>query len=450
LGAKASDPTVDNDGNALLTGALYWNTTTDEIKIWNGTGWAFFSGLPAQAGNSGKFLSTDGSVPTWATIPDPQPATPTDDGLVFGYTDSNDIATSSIPFWYTYTDVLAGVEYYQGLSANYSLGYLNHVTYDSPPAPAVGDHVCIDQVDPSTGAFVRTIDLGTITHIHLEQTSGKYGFRTNVLINLAIYAIGGTYAAVKGTLYKKSDSGSLGGNVSLGQGTNDKGARNTSLGYGAGSTITTGSNLTVLGYEAEPSSATATNEATLGNSSVTKTRLFGSLALGGSAEGTSGQVLTSAGANTTPTWSSISLTETDPVYTASSWYTTTNNSGNWDTAYGWGNHASAGYATYPSQTGNSGKYLTTNGTVTSWAAVDALPDQTGNAGEYLTTNGTTASWTALNTDANTTTKGLYENNSVIAANYTITTGNNAMSSGPVAVNSGVTVTVPTGSRWVVV
>ncbi len=38
-----------------------------------------------------------------------------------------------------------------------------------------------------------------------------------------------------------------------------------------------------------------------------------------------------------------SYTETDPVYTASSWYTTTNNSANWDTAYGWGNHASAGY-----------------------------------------------------------------------------------------------------------
>lgn len=40
-----------------------------------------------------------------------------------------------------------------------------------------------------------------------------------------------------------------------------------------------------------------------------------------------------------------SYTETDPVYTASSWYTTTNNSANWNTAYGWGNHASAGYLT---------------------------------------------------------------------------------------------------------
>jgi len=43
-------------------------------------------------------------------------------------------------------------------------------------------------------------------------------------------------------------------------------------------------------------------------------------------------------------WAPNYLTaETDPVYTASSWYTTTNNSANWDTAYGWGDHSTAGY-----------------------------------------------------------------------------------------------------------
>jgi hypothetical protein len=46
----------------------------------------------------------------------------------------------------------------------------------------------------------------------------------------------------------------------------------------------------------------------------------------------------------------------------------------------------------PSQTSNTGKYLTTNGTDTSWATVDALPSQTGQSGKYLTTDGTTASW----------------------------------------------------------
>ena len=54
----------------------------------------------------------------------------------------------------------------------------------------------------------------------------------------------------------------------------------------------------------------------------------------------------------------------------------------------------ASSASLPSQGGNSGKYLTTNGTVASWASVVALPDQTGNNGKFLTTNGTTASWAA--------------------------------------------------------
>ena len=37
-------------------------------------------------------------------------------------------------------------------------------------------------------------------------------------------------------------------------------------------------------------------------------------------------------------------------------------------------------AAIPSVTGQSGKFLTTDGTVTSWDTVDALPTQTGQAG----------------------------------------------------------------------
>ena len=39
LGSKASAPTLDNDGNALLTGALYWNTTSSNLFIWTGSAW---------------------------------------------------------------------------------------------------------------------------------------------------------------------------------------------------------------------------------------------------------------------------------------------------------------------------------------------------------------------------------------------------------------------------
>jgi hypothetical protein len=40
LGSKASDPTLDNDGNALLTGALYFNTGTSRLRVYGGSAWA--------------------------------------------------------------------------------------------------------------------------------------------------------------------------------------------------------------------------------------------------------------------------------------------------------------------------------------------------------------------------------------------------------------------------
>tara|TARA_R100000808_G_scaffold6292_1_gene18847 strand:- start:1626 stop:2072 length:447 start_codon:yes stop_codon:yes gene_type:complete len=44
----------------------------------------------------------------------------------------------------------------------------------------------------------------------------------------------------------------------------------------------------------------------------------------------------------------------------------------------------------------------------------------------------------------------YENTQTITSNYTITASKNAMTAGDISVNSGVTVTVPTGARWVIV
>ena len=39
LGAKASDPTVDNDGDALTAGDLYFNTTSNVLRVYNGSSW---------------------------------------------------------------------------------------------------------------------------------------------------------------------------------------------------------------------------------------------------------------------------------------------------------------------------------------------------------------------------------------------------------------------------
>ena len=43
LGAKATAPSVDNDGNALLTGAIYWNSSTNQMYAWTGSAWGSIS-----------------------------------------------------------------------------------------------------------------------------------------------------------------------------------------------------------------------------------------------------------------------------------------------------------------------------------------------------------------------------------------------------------------------
>jgi len=62
LGAKSSNPTLDNDGNALLAGALYFNTVVPEMRLWTGSAWvaAYVSGTGflASANNLSDVAST--------------------------------------------------------------------------------------------------------------------------------------------------------------------------------------------------------------------------------------------------------------------------------------------------------------------------------------------------------------------------------------------------------
>jgi len=69
LGAKATAPTLDNDGNALQTGALYWNTTSSSLFIRNGAAWdpaAFSASGSVTAFNTrtGSVTLTSGDVTT--------------------------------------------------------------------------------------------------------------------------------------------------------------------------------------------------------------------------------------------------------------------------------------------------------------------------------------------------------------------------------------------------
>ena len=132
---------------------------------------------------------------------------------------------------------------------------------------------------------------------------------------------------------------------------------------------------------------------------------------------------------------------------------------------------SAFNALAPSQTGNSGKFLTTDGTNTSWAttasAVTLSNDTTTATNLYpLFASATTGTASTIYTgnakllykpstgelasSVVNATNGIVVNSQTVAVSYTIASGSSGMSAGPVTVASGQSVTISSGSRWVIV
>ena len=70
-------------------------------------------------------------------------------------------------------------------------------------------------------------------------------------------------------------------------------------------------------------------------------------------------------------------------------------------------------------------------------------------GETIVYNSSTSSFEPGQAGSNNTVVG-WENNVTVQQDYTITTNSNMVSAGPITIDTGYTVTVPTGSRWVVV
>ena len=124
----------------------------------------------------------------------------------------------------------------------------------------------------------------------------------------------------------------------------------------------------------------------------------------------------------------------------------------------------------PSQAANSGKFLTTDGTNTSWATTATavtLSNDTSTATDLYPLFANATSGTAstiytgnakllykpstgeLASSVVNATNGIVINNQTVAVSYTIATGSSGMSSGPITVASGQSVTVSSGSRWVV-
>lgn len=77
-----------------------------------------------------------------------------------------------------------------------------------------------------------------------------------------------------------------------------------------------------------------------------------------------------------------------------------------------------------------------------------------NTGKFKIGTGTTP-WNTLGYRGGGATGGgtddvFYENGQTVTTSYTLSTGKNAVSAGPITINSGATVTVGSGQSWVIV
>lgn len=84
--------------------------------------------------------------------------------------------------------------------------------------------------------------------------------------------------------------------------------------------------------------------------------------------------------------------------------------------------------------------------------LSTLPAQTGNSGKFLTTDGTSASWgtaTGGQFFGSAAVKAIAYNANTISENVTITAGNNGLTAGPLDIATGYAVTIEPGATWTV-
>jgi hypothetical protein len=120
------------------------------------------------------------------------------------------------------------------------------------------------------------------------------------------------------------------------------------------------------------------------------------------------------------------------------YYAATDVTGDWEVGYG--TYSSSGPTlnrTTILSSSNSGSAVTFSGTVTVFIT---YPSE---RAVYVDSNST------ANAPVLAATNGLITNNMTVGTSYTIPSGYSASSTGPITLSSGVSVTVPSGSRWVV-
>ena len=234
--------------------------------------------VPSQTGNSGKYLTTDGTTSSWGTIATTAAATPTTLGTVHGETSTT--LTDPVSLGYNAllgntsgannTAVGAGA-----LTANTTGPNNTAVGKDALAAHngTVGQNTAVGTraLDANTTGYYNTAigvdSLGAVTTGNSNTAVGQNALLLNTASNNTAVGASALDAVTSGT-NNTAVGYSAGGLVSTG-------SNNTLIGSIAASGLQTGSNNVVIGYNAAASLSSVSNEVTIGDSSITKFRVPG-------------------------------------------------------------------------------------------------------------------------------------------------------------------------------
>ena len=238
LGAKSTAPTLDNDGNSLLVGALYFDTPSSSMQVWDGTAWE-----AAYASLSGALIATN-------NLSDVTSTSSARTNLGLGTADSPSFAGASLSGQLNLTNASNYNLYASGAGANYMAGNLG-----IGAVPIAGRNVYLGK--NLTGS-VNSYSFGTVDPIQSDVTN-----------------IGGAYFAAQSTA---ATAFTL---------TSYRAFSFSSLTVGSGSTVTNqvgyyAGNLTgaTNNYAFQGATAAATNAWNLYMSGTANNYMAGSLGIG--------------------------------------------------------------------------------------------------------------------------------------------------------------------------
>jgi hypothetical protein len=161
LGAKSSDPTVDNDGDPLTAGDLYFNTVSNNLKVYTGSAWA------DAALTAADFLTVANNLSDLANAATAR----TNLGLEIGVdVQAYDADTAKLDVAQSFTAAQRGstdtdatntgnVTLDFAVNQNFVLTLTGSVTLDNPTTEVVGQSGFIVFIQDGTGG--RTVSLGT-------------------------------------------------------------------------------------------------------------------------------------------------------------------------------------------------------------------------------------------------------------------------------------------------